>query len=65
MELAVARLLGITACIAAGDDGSGDGEAHAGACYAFALTLATIKLVENHLLLQGLDACAAVGDADG
>ena len=52
------------------DDGAGDGQAHAGAGDAVALGgiaigLAAVELVEDHALLQRVDALAAVGDADG
>jgi hypothetical protein len=47
------------------DDGFGDGEAHACALDAVALALAAVELVEDHLLLHGVDAGAAVGYADG
>jgi len=47
-----------------GDDGAGDGKAHAGAANLVALIAAAIKLVEDEALLEGIDAGAAVGDAE-
>ena len=68
---AVAWLAGDADGTAVGvDDGAGDGEAHAGAADALAAVgvavgLAAVELVEDHALLEGVDAGAAVGDGDG
>ena len=63
---AVAELAGDSDGAAVGvDDGAGDGEAHAGAANSVAVVLAAVELVEDHLLLAGVDAGAAVGYADG
>ena len=47
-----------------GDNGFGDGKAHAGAADQVALIAATIKLVENHALFKGIDAGTMVGNAE-
>src|SRR5580704_19195959 len=51
--------------LVSGNDGFRDRQPHAGAAHKIALILAAIKFVENHGLLEVVDAGAAVGDAGG
>lgn len=48
-----------------GDNGLGDGQAHARSANLVALVPAPIKLIENEALFERINARALIGDAEG